>query len=153
MSAVYSLLLLTTLSAFILKLINEYCHFSLIPGKQQSVSNHKVGVAWGVVTLLALYIFIAEIVNTISERHIVPLGNAVFNYRKMKIQNPFKDCVVCWMHSRRITRKNNMRHVCLLRVNNAVVVLGAIFPTNRCNRTVIQCLIIIIYRSYKVDCI
>lgn len=95
MSAVYSLLLLITLSAFILKLINEYCHFSLIPGKRHPVSNHSVGVVWGVVTLLALYIFIAEIVNTVSEKHIVPLGNAVFNYRKMKFQNPFKDYVVC----------------------------------------------------------
>lgn len=46
-----------------------------------------------------------------------------------------------------------MQHVCLLRVNNAVVVLGAIFPTNRFYRTVIQCFIIIIGRSYKVDCI
>ena len=41
------------------------------------------------VTACSVYIFFAEIVNTISERHLIPLGNALFDYKTLKFVNPF----------------------------------------------------------------
>ena len=96
MSAVYSLLLFLALIAFTLQIVQYYIGFSTIPSKfeKTSISFLKkyysvVGVVWLMVTVCSVYIFFAEIVNTIAERHLIPLGNALVNYKELKFVNPF----------------------------------------------------------------
>ena len=54
---------------------------------------------WGVITAISIYIFLAEIVNTVAERHVIPLGNAVFDYKNFKFANPFAQSPVSWTHT------------------------------------------------------
>lgn len=41
------------------------------------------------ITAISVYIFLAEIVNTVAEQHIIPLGNALFDFKNMKFMYPF----------------------------------------------------------------
>ena len=99
MSAMYFLLLTFVLVAFILQTIKYYIGFSTIPGELNTISiiispklylcYSIVGVIWIMVSVCSVYIFFAEIVNTIAERHLIPLGNALFDYKELKLVNPF----------------------------------------------------------------
>ena len=90
MSAVYSLLLTLTLAVFILQTIQFYLKITSIASTSFSPDLIPVGVLWGIISVLATYIFLGEIVNTVAERHIIPLGNAVFDYKTFKPVNPFR---------------------------------------------------------------
>lgn len=46
-------------------------------------------MVWAVITVISVYIFLAEIVNTVAEQHVIPLGNAIVDYKNMKFMYPF----------------------------------------------------------------
>ena len=89
MSAVYSLLLLLTLAVFILQTIQFYLKITPIASLIFVSNLILVGVLWGIIAVLATYIFLGEIINTVSEQHIIPLGNAILDYKTFKLVNPF----------------------------------------------------------------
>lgn len=96
MAAIYSLLLVVTLAAFILQTVMSFIEISPIPGILFIfITLPLAGVLWGIVTIISVYIFFAEILNTISERHLLPLGNALFDFKNLRFQSPFRTCNVC----------------------------------------------------------
>ena len=48
-----------------------------------------MGIVWGIMTVISMFIFFAEIINTISEQQLIPLGKALFDFKKLRFQYPF----------------------------------------------------------------